>query len=171
MAKNASVPMEIEPRRAFYTAKGNNLRPDFMSITSFNGPLRSAYDVSVTHTSLSYPSNPHHAAEQRYSEKNKKYKEECTNRSTTFIPLVFETCGYWRPEVQNYIKLCAEKASDRLHVPISTLIHRFTTQLSSILHRETAELLINFPNIRHKYSTDTSVDQLALDMANQDMFA
>jgi hypothetical protein len=31
MAKNASVPMEIEPRRAFYTAKGNNLRPDFIT--------------------------------------------------------------------------------------------------------------------------------------------
>jgi hypothetical protein len=169
MAKHASITMIIEPQKSFYTAKGNGFRPDFMSVVPFNGTQPSAYDISVTHTSTPSSSEPHPASNQRFKAKTKKYKEACNNRTTTFIPLIFESCGYWRPEVQHFIKICAEKASERLHLPISTLIHRYTTQLSTILHRETATMITALHMRQYKYNMDSCIDQLAQDMASQDM--
>jgi hypothetical protein len=167
MAKDASIPMILEPKKAFYTDKGNNLRPDFMSVTTFHNNSPYAFDVSVTHTVTSPTSQPHHASTIRSRSKTNKYKKECSYQYYQFTPLIFESSGYWTKDVTQYIKICATKASDRLHIPISTLIHRYTTQLSATLHRQTSNLLASLHNRQYKPISDTCIDQLAEDMTNQ----
>jgi hypothetical protein len=140
MAQDGAINIIKEPRNHFINDSGTNLRPDFITnYPIFDKTKPSAFDVSVTNT-FSKASNP---TEQRIRQKDIKYGGVCIDKGYMFTSLIFETSGKWSNAVTAYIKTCAQQASIRLSIPYHILKHRYDVQLSSILHRANAEMLIH----------------------------
>jgi len=108
----------------------SNLRSDFTTkrYDLVSGAHRHQhYDVTVTNPSnISYTKEVKShlingaAARRAHQLKIRKYSNSIDQRD--FHPLVFETFGYWRPEVTNLVRVCCLKMEETSNIAFSVLI-------------------------------------------------
>ena len=80
------------------------------------------------------------AARRAHQLKIRKYSNSIDQRD--FHPLVFETFGYWRPEVTNLVRACCLKMEETSNIAYSVLFNYWISKLSFTLQWENAITII-----------------------------
>jgi hypothetical protein len=106
-------------------------------------PNHQHYDVTVVNPSAAtyIAENKSHqvngaTANRAYQQKMRKYSTYVDPQD--FHPLVFETYGYWRPEVTELIHKCCKLIEEKGGVAYSVLVNYWISKLSFILQWENA---------------------------------
>jgi hypothetical protein len=162
----ALIHCKVEPRGIMHDKEGKNIIPDLVLFNSCIHLFTTvALDITITHSFTGKGIGSFTIGNYgKTAEKGKitKYNEviSATFRGS-FIPLAFESYGYWCDLVVIFLKKLARAISERNGIPYSTIFHRITTSISAAIQKGNGSLLVNritnSMSKKHKISDDHDI--------------
>jgi hypothetical protein len=125
-------------------------KPADILLPRFSGGRALCVDVSVVNPqqstlNASAAISQGHAAQSRFTLKNKKFQQDCNAEQLDFLPVVVETFGLWHPKSLGLFKRISRRRAHRENRPVSDVHREFLSRLSVALMRANADYHLSIP--------------------------